>query len=86
MKKISENLNNFLEDYRYIIVILILLIFYAAYDVVSAYLAPNTKTLRPRYFKGRCINDNLPFCNISDDIQFTKFFLMALDGVSFHFM
>lgn len=60
-------------------------LFYGTYKVLNCYLSQNTKTIPPNDLES-CRNSTLPFCNITDDIQFKKFFLMALDGVSFEYL
>lgn len=84
MKNIHCSLINILHV-KTVVLFSLISLFYGTYKVLNCYLAQNTKTIPPNDLES-CRNDALPFCNISDDIQFKKFFLLALDGVSFEFI
>lgn len=49
------------------------------------YFLPNVFTVKPNESES-CMTDNISYCNISDDIQFTKFIHLGVDGVSWLFI
>lgn len=56
--------------------VLFLLLQYFSYNTGDA--AANTEE--------SCMTDKLPYCNVSDDIQFQKFIHLGVDGVSWEFI
>lgn len=85
----SKNNYSFLtlpfRNYYFFAFLSLFLLIYSFLNVAKAFLTQNTKTILPND-KYSCRNNNYSFCNISDDIQFNKFILLALDGVSFHYI
>lgn len=62
-----------------------ILIVFTAYYIFSAYFRLNTKTVKPDLLLS-CKDDKIPFCDISEEIQFKKFIHLGLDGVSFMYI
>lgn len=63
----------------------ILLIFVTLCLVASLYFEQPTKTIRFDSSHA-CLNSSVPYCAISEDYQFKRFFMFALDGVSWEFV
>lgn len=83
--KFFKKLYNFLFDYHFLSYLSVFIIIYGLFDVAEVYLSQNTKTIKADN-KVICGTDAFPFCNISDDIQFRRFILLALDGVSYQYI
>lgn len=62
-----------------------LLVFGALCLAASVYFEQPTKTIRFDSSHA-CLNSSVPYCAISSDYQFKRFFMFALDGVSWEFV
>lgn len=84
-KKNIYKIKCLLINYKLYSFISLIILLYVFYDFVKAYLTQNTKTIKFDS-SNTCRIDIFHFCNISDDIQFRSFILLALDGVSYQYI
>lgn len=85
MNKIISFAKYLLQQRIFFVFLAYILIASSSYYICYYYFCLNTKSIMPDLAHS-CQSDNIPYCNLSEEIQFEKFVHFGLDGVSFMYM